>query len=97
MHLAILANADSWYAQDLARAAAGKHAITVLNFRDLASELGPDRLRINAGDFDLSQADVVLVRTMPPGSLEQVVFRMGRPWKRPSTSIWPRAYWQTPA
>ena len=27
-------------------------------------------------DFDLMRADAVIVRTMPPGSLEQVVFRM---------------------
>jgi len=76
MHFAILANAGSWYSQDLVRAAAGRHTITVLNFRDLASELRADRLRITAGEFDVSQADAVLVRTMPPGSLEQVVFRM---------------------
>jgi ribosomal protein S6--L-glutamate ligase len=76
MHLAILANADSWYARDLIRAAAGRHTITVLGFRDLVSELTDNQLRIKAGEFDLSQADAVLVRTMPPGSLEQVVFRM---------------------
>ncbi len=76
MHFAILANSDSWYAQDLARAAVGGHTITVLDFHGLASELDADGLRIKAGEFDLSQADAVLVRTMPPGSLEQVVFRM---------------------
>ena len=77
MHFVVLANADSWCAcRDLARAAAGRHAITVLNFRELASDLGGERLRIRAGEFDVSQADAVLVRTMPPGSLEQVVFRM---------------------
>jgi len=29
-----------------------------------------------AGDTDLSGCDALLVRSMPPGSLEQVVFRM---------------------
>ena len=76
MHFVVLANADSWYAHDLVRAAAGRHTITVLAFHDLASELAADAVRIKAGEFDLSQADAVLVRTMPPGSLEQVVFRM---------------------
>ena len=32
--------------------------------------------QIRSGEVNLSQADCVLVRTMPPGSLEQVVFRM---------------------
>ena len=31
---------------------------------------------IRCGDFDLRKCDAVLVRSMPPGSLEQVVFRM---------------------
>ena len=40
------------------------------------SHVGADGLTITAGEFDLSRADAVLVRTMPPGSLEQVVLRM---------------------
>ena len=32
--------------------------------------------RVESGGFDLTTADGVLVRMMPPGSLEQVVFRM---------------------
>jgi tetrahydromethanopterin:alpha-L-glutamate ligase len=32
--------------------------------------------RVTAGEIDLTAADGVLVRMMPPGSLEQVVFRM---------------------
>ena len=47
-----------------------------LPFRDLASHVETDGQTVTAGDFDLSRADAVLVRTMPPGSLEQVVFRM---------------------
>ena len=31
---------------------------------------------VSARGVDLTKFDVVLVRTMPPGSLEQVVFRM---------------------
>jgi tetrahydromethanopterin:alpha-L-glutamate ligase len=34
------------------------------------------RPRVSAGRFDLTACDGVLVRMMPPGSLEQVVFRM---------------------
>ena len=33
-------------------------------------------MQITCGGRDLAEFDAVLVRTMPPGSLEQVVFRM---------------------
>ncbi|HEY1381513.1 MAG TPA: RimK family alpha-L-glutamate ligase [Gemmataceae bacterium] len=70
MRLAILAGGDGWHVRDLRRAAADAgHAADVLDFRRLAAGVGsePDPL---AGH------DAVVVRTMPPGSLEQVVFRM---------------------
>jgi RimK family alpha-L-glutamate ligase len=56
--------------RDLERAAAEQgHEAQVIDFRrvrtGVAAPLGP-----------LAQCDAVLVRTMPPGSLEQVVFRM---------------------
>ena len=38
--------------------------------------MGRDGQRFASGGVDLAQLDAVLVRTMPPGSLEQVVFRM---------------------
>ncbi|HEY5316216.1 MAG TPA: RimK family alpha-L-glutamate ligase [Pirellulales bacterium] len=75
MHIALLANSDSWYARDLQRAAAGRHEITTLDFAKLSAGLGSGG-RIQCAGFDLAAADAVLVRTMPPGSLEQVVFRM---------------------
>ncbi|HEX4147332.1 MAG TPA: RimK family alpha-L-glutamate ligase [Pirellulales bacterium] len=75
MHIAVLANADSWYLRDLERAAAGRHQISGLDFSQLHATLG-GAPQIRCGEFDVSAADAVLVRTMPPGSLEQVVFRM---------------------
>jgi ribosomal protein S6--L-glutamate ligase len=45
-------------------------------FRELAAEVSPAGFRARCGDLDLGACDAVLVRTMPPGSLEQVVFRM---------------------
>jgi ribosomal protein S6--L-glutamate ligase len=75
MHIALLANSDSWYARDLQRAAVGRHRITTLDFAQLSASLGEGG-RIECAGFDLAAADAVLVRTMPPGSLEQVVFRM---------------------
>jgi ribosomal protein S6--L-glutamate ligase len=76
MHIAILCSATSWYLKDLQRAAAGRHQLTPLVFRDLTAELSPEGPRFSAGALDLSAVDAVLVRTMPPASLEQVVMRM---------------------
>lgn len=76
MRIAVLANADSWYLRDLQRAAAGRYAMVPASFRNLHSPLIGDSCGVAAGDTDLAACDAVLVRTMPPGSLEQVVFRM---------------------
>jgi ribosomal protein S6--L-glutamate ligase len=65
-----MAGGDGWHARDLCRAAlqAGHEGVAI-DFRRLragvAAPLGP-----------LAECDAILVRTMPPGSLEQVVFRM---------------------
>ena len=69
MRIALLSGGDGWHVRDLIRAAAhlGCEAHT-LDFRALSAEVGIER--------DLYQFDGVIVRTMPPGSLEQVVFRM---------------------
>jgi ribosomal protein S6--L-glutamate ligase len=80
MRIAILANADSWYFADLRRAAEPKHEVELANFRELSSSVGAVASRngvgVVAGEIDLRAMDAVLVRTMPPASLEQVVFRM---------------------
>jgi ribosomal protein S6--L-glutamate ligase len=70
MNLAILSTGDGWHVRDLLRAAGSLgHAAAAVDFRKLsagvAAALGP-----------LAGFDAVLVRTMPPGSLEQVIFRM---------------------
>lgn len=76
MHFAVLCSPGSWYLQDLRRAAAGRVEVTPLGFRELAAELGANGPSFTAGGVDLAGVDAVLVRTMPPGTLEQVVFRM---------------------
>jgi len=76
MHLAILANPGSWYVKDLWRAAALEHQITPLRFTHLSAATNGRSQRVFCGEADLATFDCVLVRTMPPGSLEQVVFRM---------------------
>jgi ribosomal protein S6--L-glutamate ligase len=61
--------------KDLKRAAAASHEVTPIEFRQLACELHPSGPKFTS-EVDLAAVDAVLVRTMPPGSLEQVVFRM---------------------
>jgi ribosomal protein S6--L-glutamate ligase len=70
MKIALLSGTGGWHVRDLARAATALgHAPTTVDFRRVQAAL-PDR-----GD-SLGEFDAVIVRTMPPGSLEQVVFRM---------------------
>ncbi len=76
MHIAVLSNPESWYVADLVRAAGDRHLITTVSFSELASTIDSRGVGVSAGGVDLRTVDVVLVRTMPPGSLEQVVFRM---------------------
>lgn len=74
--MAVLCAPDSWYLADLQRAANGRHEVIGVSFSDVAAICGEGRPRITAAGLALTDLDAVLVRTMPPGSLEQVVFRM---------------------
>jgi RimK family alpha-L-glutamate ligase len=76
MHIAVLAAADSWYFRDLVRAAGGRHTLTPVSYRRLAVHIQGGNVEILSGGTRLDRVDAVLVRSMPPGSLEQVVFRM---------------------
>lgn len=76
MKLAILASEDSWYARDLRRAAADWQEVAILPFSTIQSTVGGVGARMSCGGRRLDEFHAVLVRTMPPGSLEQVVFRM---------------------
>src|SRR5262245_50916856 len=68
MRIAILSAGNGWHVQDLKRAALDLgHETVAVDFR-----------RVSAGPrfSSMSDFDGVMVRTMPPGSLEQVIFRM---------------------
>ena len=70
MRYAILSGGDGWHVRDLQRAAGQLgHEAAAIDFRRIAAGIGNDR-------HSLRDFDGVLVRTMPPASLEQVVFRM---------------------
>jgi len=70
MRIAVLSAGDGWHVKDLQRAAAAlDHEAVAVDFRRIQGGVGI------AAD-SLGNFDAVMVRTMPPGSLEQVVFRM---------------------
>lgn len=70
MRIAILSSGTGWHVRDLQRASRELgHLAEAVDFRKVTAGVGVA--------FDsLAAFDGVLVRTMPPGSLEQVVFRM---------------------
>src|SRR5947209_18710823 len=70
MRIAILSSGTGWHVRDLERAAAAHgHEAVAVDFRRVHAALpGPST--------SLDTFDAVIVRTMPPGSLEQVVLRM---------------------
>ncbi len=76
MKFAVLAAPDSWYFRDLARAGGSCHEVDVRSFSELTASVSTGGHRLSSNGSDLSEFDAVIVRTMPPGSLEQVVFRM---------------------
>jgi ribosomal protein S6--L-glutamate ligase len=70
MRIGILGAESGWHVQDLQRAARDlDHDAIAIDFRRIEANVhGPQN--------GLSGFDRMLVRTMPPGSLEQVIFRM---------------------
>ncbi len=77
MRLGVLGNSESWYVTDLQRVAHARgHVCERIEFPRLVGAAGGTLALARHGADDLLQYDAVIVRTMPPGSLEQVVFRM---------------------
>ena len=70
MRIAVISGGEGWHVCDLRRAALAQgHTVEVLDFRRLRATVG-------LSPQPWTPAPAVIVRTMPPGSLEQVVFRM---------------------
>lgn len=74
MRVAVLGNAAGWHVIRLVRALRDRdHEAAVVGWHQLAADIGPtERLLPEAA----ANADVILVRSMPAGSLEDVIFRM---------------------
>jgi ribosomal protein S6--L-glutamate ligase len=76
MRIAVLCSPASWYFRDLLRAAGARHELLPVRYSQLSVEIRGAAFLVTCGELVLNEFDAVLVRTMPPGSLEQVVFRM---------------------
>lgn len=110
MRIGILGTESSWYVRDLNRAARELgHSVTIAPFSKLSVKIGaaielqtfavPTKDEVAAPEIateSLADCNGIIVRSMPPGSLEQVVFRMdwlaelhrqGRPMVNPPKSL----------
>ncbi len=76
MRLGVLATPQSWYVRDLQRAAGDQHQLVTIPFSSVGARLEPQPTIEWLQSESLQSFDAILVRSMPPGSLEQVVFRM---------------------
>ncbi len=78
LEIGILGRPGSWYVAQLRHASeAAGHQSRCLDFRHFMAGQFDEQSVFQCGEAgDLRQLDALIVRTMPPGSLEQVVFRM---------------------
>ena len=76
MNIAVLSSPHSWHFRDLERAAQTRHRLQAISFSELHASVSASDCRAEASQTGLDSFDALLVRTMPPGTLEQVVFRM---------------------
>jgi len=73
MKATILGAANAWHVEVLIKAFAERNvSVNVLRTRDLKALINDDLISVNEADL----GDVILVRSLPGGSLEQVIFRV---------------------
>jgi RimK family alpha-L-glutamate ligase len=76
MKIGVLADPGSWHFKDLLRAAGERHDVLSVSFVDLLTSLGEGETEFLSGSVDLQTLDRLVIRTMPRGSLQQIIFRM---------------------
>ncbi|MEE2675584.1 MAG: RimK family alpha-L-glutamate ligase [Planctomycetota bacterium] len=81
MNIAVLGNPNSWYLADLQRAAnkycSQRIKFQALPFSTIQAGITNDTIgELSSAERAFHEFDCLLIRTMPPGSLEQVIFRM---------------------
>lgn len=77
MNIAILGRSTGWHVTELVRASTelGIRPIPI-EYKLVVAHLGDDSMRLTAQGELLNKVDAILVRAIPAGTLEQVVFRM---------------------
>ncbi len=76
MRIAVLAARAGWHTAELQRAAAERgHEATILPYEGLVASIGA-RSGLRSRTTELDNADAVLARIIPSGSLEQIIFRV---------------------
>jgi ribosomal protein S6--L-glutamate ligase len=75
MRIAVLGSSENWYLADLRRAAGSRHELVAIGYSQLASSVA-ESVRVHSAAGSLHDFSAVLVRSMPAGSLEHVIFRM---------------------
>lgn len=76
MRIAVLAARTGWHTAELQRAATERgHEATILPYEGLVASIGP-RPGLRSRTTELDNADAVLARIIPSGSLEQIIFRV---------------------
>lgn len=77
MQVAILAAREGWHTQELERALRERgHRGAVVRYEGLVASIGGRAAGLRSGTTDLDNADIVLARIVPSGSLEQIIFRV---------------------
>jgi RimK family alpha-L-glutamate ligase len=76
MHVVILASRQGWHTRELSRALHARgHTGEIVPYEGLTATIGT-RPGLRSGTAELDQADAVLARIIPSGSLEQIIFRV---------------------
>jgi RimK family alpha-L-glutamate ligase len=79
MHVVILGGHNGWHCDELCRALAARgHVAVVLPYEKLVATLGQPGTpgRLCSDDTPVLDADAVLARIIPHGSLEQIIYRV---------------------
>jgi RimK family alpha-L-glutamate ligase len=78
MNVVILSAGSGWHTDELRRALRERgHAASVLPYETLVAEIGSRQVRLNGAEStSMFDADLVLARIIPDGSLEQIIYRV---------------------
>jgi RimK family alpha-L-glutamate ligase len=76
MHIVILSAGPGWYTNELCRAAAARsHSAVVLPYQALLARIG-GAAGLSSNATAILDADAVVARIIPEGSLEQIIYRV---------------------